>query len=67
MICCHLDDYKLLKINGKYGNWPMTFEEISAFYPNLLLGGYYPGPKRCNCRSYNAIIIPYRDREVHLR
>ena len=57
----------MLKVDGMYRNWPMTFEELAAFYPALSLGGYYLGPKQCNCRSYNAIIIPYRDREVHLR
>ena len=54
-------------IQGKRFNWPMSFEEISSIYPNLLLGGFYLGPKTCQCRSFNAIIVPYRNRKEHLR
>lgn len=57
----------LMPIDGKQHNWPMTFEELAVSFPNLLLGGFYPGPNNCRCRSYNAIVIPYRDRETHLR
>ena len=53
--------------DGKYFNWPMSLEEIAVAYPDLRLGGFYPGSKTCKCRSFNAIIVPYRDREEHLR
>jgi len=53
--------------SGKFYNWPLSFEEISDAFPDLLLGGFYPGPQNCKCQSFNAIIVPYRDREEHLR
>ncbi|XP_076825859.1 beta-1,4-galactosyltransferase 1-like [Clavelina lepadiformis] len=48
-------------------NWPPTFEEIAAAYPTLENGGYYPGPNDCRTENTLAIIIPFRDREEHLR
>ena len=62
-----LDQPQLRKIDGHYMNWPMTFEELASTFPNLQVGGFYPGPTECRCRGYNAIIVPYRDREEHLR
>ena len=45
---------------------PDTFEEIEALFPYLSPGGRnHPG--ECNSRHRVAIIVPYRDREAHLR
>ncbi|XP_076820561.1 beta-1,4-galactosyltransferase 2-like isoform X1 [Clavelina lepadiformis] len=46
---------------------PLSFEEISAKNPNVQFGGYYPGPANCTATNSVAVVIPYRDREVHLR
>ncbi|XP_076819793.1 beta-1,4-galactosyltransferase 2-like [Clavelina lepadiformis] len=46
---------------------PLSYEEISANNPNVQFGGYYPGPANCTPRNSITVIIPYRDREVHLR
>uniref|UniRef100_A0A915Q2Y6 Beta-1,4-N-acetylgalactosaminyltransferase n=1 Tax=Setaria digitata TaxID=48799 RepID=A0A915Q2Y6_9BILA len=43
-----------------------TFEEIEQLYPYLEPGGHGK-PKNCLSRHKVAIIVPYRDREVHLR
>nr|XP_002124765.3 beta-1,4-galactosyltransferase 3-like [Ciona intestinalis] len=48
-------------------NWPPTLEEIAQQNQGLQPGGIYPGPTDCKPRSKVAIIIPYRDREEHLR
>uniref|UniRef100_H2ZJ93 Galactosyltransferase N-terminal domain-containing protein n=1 Tax=Ciona savignyi TaxID=51511 RepID=H2ZJ93_CIOSA len=55
-----------LKEEGE-ANWPPTFEEIAHQNQRLQNGGFYPGPEDCEARSSIAIIIPYRDREDHLR
>ncbi|CAK8671241.1 unnamed protein product [Clavelina lepadiformis] len=46
---------------------PPEMENISNEYPQLQAGGLYLGPKFCKPRQSVAIIIPYRDRETHLR
>ncbi|CAK8671059.1 unnamed protein product [Clavelina lepadiformis] len=61
------DEPQILTQGDQHFNWPPTFEEIAVTYPDLQIGGFYPGPKHCRCRGYNAIIVPYRDRESHLR
>jgi hypothetical protein len=43
-----------------------SFESIEEMYPYLEPGGRYR-PKECRARHKVAIIIPYRDREEHLR
>jgi len=48
-------------------NWPPTFEEIAIKYRKVELGGYYPGPGNCSARQTIAVIVPFRDREEHLR
>lgn len=53
-----------IMINGT----PPTLEEIGFEYPELKLGGHYSGPKYCKRpRHSTAIIIPYRNRDIHLR
>nr|XP_002130170.1 beta-1,4-N-acetylgalactosaminyltransferase bre-4-like [Ciona intestinalis] len=46
---------------------PPTFAEIAKIFAMLEVGGYHPGPKFCKPRHSTAIIIPYRDRNTHLR
>ncbi|XP_064612904.1 beta-1,4-N-acetylgalactosaminyltransferase bre-4-like isoform X2 [Liolophura sinensis] len=43
-----------------------SYDEIKANYPDLLPGGRWK-PKDCVSRHRVAIIIPYRDREAHLK
>ncbi|VDK85087.1 unnamed protein product [Litomosoides sigmodontis] len=43
-----------------------TFEEIERLNPYLELGGHGK-PNSCQSRHRVAIIVPYRDREAHLR
>lgn len=43
-----------------------TFENLEDLFPEVELGGRFR-PKECQTRHYVAIIIPYRDREEHLR
>ncbi|KAK6106936.1 N-terminal region of glycosyl transferase group 7 family protein [Brugia pahangi] len=43
-----------------------TFEEIERLNPNLEAGGHGK-PENCLSRHRVAIIVPYRDREAHLR
>jgi len=45
---------------------PNTMEEIEGLFPYLSPGGRYR-PGECNSRHRVAIIVPYRDREDHLR
>ncbi|XP_064488284.1 beta-1,4-N-acetylgalactosaminyltransferase bre-4-like [Ornithodoros turicata] len=44
----------------------LSFEELEKLFPDLMPGGRYK-PKECVARHRVAIIIPYRDREEHLR
>ncbi|XP_039250578.1 beta-1,4-N-acetylgalactosaminyltransferase bre-4-like [Styela clava] len=47
---------------------PPTLDGISKNYPQLHPGGYYPGPFYCRKpRHSTVIIIPFRDRKIHLR
>ncbi|XP_022238897.1 beta-1,4-N-acetylgalactosaminyltransferase bre-4-like isoform X2 [Limulus polyphemus] len=43
-----------------------TFKELESLYPELQPGGRFK-PSECRPRYKVAIIIPYRDREEHLR
>jgi hypothetical protein len=43
-----------------------SFEKIESLYPNLDNGGHSQ-PANCRSRHRVAIIVPYRDRETHLR
>jgi len=43
-----------------------TFEELLERFPNISIGGHGE-PERCVARHKVAIIVPYRDREEHLR
>uniref|UniRef100_H2YMA4 Galactosyltransferase N-terminal domain-containing protein n=1 Tax=Ciona savignyi TaxID=51511 RepID=H2YMA4_CIOSA len=52
---------------GERANWPPTLKEIDKEHQHLKLGGYYPGPRSCVPRSTVAVILPYRDRDIHLR
>ena len=45
---------------------PSTMEEIEAIFPYLAPGGRFQ-PTECTSRHRVAIIVPYRDREDHLR
>ena len=45
---------------------PHTLNEILGNNPLVLPGGYFK-PKSCNASSKIAIIIPFRDRDEHLR
>ena len=44
----------------------LTYDQLEARNPNVLPGGRY-FPKNCKAKQKIAIIIPYRDRELHLR
>lgn len=43
-----------------------SFHEMEKMFPNIEPGGRFK-PKNCTARHRVAIIIPYRDREEHLR
>lgn len=45
---------------------PPTLEELAKRLPELSPGGRFK-PTECRARHRVAIIIPYRDREDHLR
>jgi len=45
---------------------PPTMEEVESQLPDLLPGGR-SRPRNCTARHRVAIIVPYRDRELHLR
>jgi len=45
---------------------PPSMEEVESRFPNLLPGGR-SRPRNCTARHRVAIIVPYRDRELHLR
>lgn len=45
---------------------PPTLEEVAERIPDLLPGGRFK-PTECQSRHKVAIIVPYRDREDHLR
>jgi len=55
-----------------HGRFPVTVNDIpsmddmSAKFPGLELGGRW-SPKDCQAKHKVAIIVPYRDREPHLR
>ncbi|KAH7948299.1 hypothetical protein HPB52_020326 [Rhipicephalus sanguineus] len=43
-----------------------SFETMEKEFPHILPGGRYK-PKDCTARHRVAILVPYRDREEHLR
>ena len=45
---------------------PDTMEELESLFPYLLPGGRFH-PEECTARHRVAIVVPYRDREDHLR
>jgi beta-1,4-galactosyltransferase 1 len=45
---------------------PGTMEDLEAMFPYLSPGGRFH-PAECTSRHRVAIIVPYRDREDHLR
>ena len=45
---------------------PETLEELESVFPDLFPGGRFH-PSECTSRHRVAIIVPYRDREDHLR
>ena len=45
---------------------PPTMADIESRFPDLLPGGR-SRPRNCTARHRVAIIVPYRDRELHLR
>nr|XP_002125920.1 beta-1,4-galactosyltransferase 1 [Ciona intestinalis] len=47
--------------------WPPTLKYLDFIYKDLEHGGVYKGPKECKCATNFAIIVPFRDREQHLR
>jgi len=57
---------------GLHGRFPVTVTDIPSFddmgkeFPRLDLGGVFK-PEGCEARHRVAIIVPYRDREPHLR
>lgn len=55
-----------IEVNLNQTNGPKTFPEIASESPALKPGGHW-SPAYCKARNRVAIVIPYRDREVHLR
>nr|XP_046919839.1 beta-1,4-N-acetylgalactosaminyltransferase bre-4-like [Dermatophagoides farinae] len=45
---------------------PPPMEELETMFPQVEIGGRFR-PKQCHSNSRVAIIVPYRDREFHLR
>ena len=45
---------------------PPSFLELEAAFPMLQLGGRYH-PPQCRAKQKLALILPYRDRRVHLK
>ena len=45
---------------------PPSLQIISRMHPDLDLGGHYK-PSTCKAREKVAIVVPFRDREEHLR
>ena len=45
---------------------PESWDEIDSLYPQLSAGGRW-WPAHCRARHRVAIIVPYRDREAHLK
>ena len=43
-----------------------VMSELEELFPEMALGGLYK-PKQCISRYRVAIIVPFRDREDHLR
>ena len=43
-----------------------SMDEMSEMFPMLELGGRWK-PENCQAKHKVAIIVPYRDREPHLR
>ncbi|CEF66382.1 Beta-1,4-galactosyltransferase family and Galactosyltransferase, C-terminal domain and Galactosyltransferase, N-terminal domain-containing protein [Strongyloides ratti] len=43
-----------------------TFEYLNALYPNIQPGGHFY-PNHCNAEQKVAILVPYRNRQSHLR
>jgi hypothetical protein len=43
-----------------------SFDKIESLYPDLELGGHSQ-PEVCHARHKVAVIVPYRDRDSHLR
>lgn len=56
------------KLVGPVKVWtdPPSLEELEKMHPELELGGRFR-PKECKSRHRVAVVIPYRDREHHLR
>lgn len=66
---CPIDPPKLignLRIDINISSGPDSFEETLKKSPALEKGGHW-NPNYCKARSRVAIIIPYRDREEHLK
>nr|KAG5694877.1 hypothetical protein BaRGS_029494 [Batillaria attramentaria] len=62
---CPLVPPKLVGPLATYSEAP-SFEEIVKLNPGMEPGGHFHPPD-CRARSRVAIIVPYRDREQHLR
>jgi len=61
-----MDHLKLVgKLAVSFDEEPPTFEELEKRFPEIQPGGYFK-PK-CKTEHKNAIILPYRNRERHLR
>ena len=45
---------------------PSSYDYISQLHPELLPGGTWR-PRNCTARHRVAIIVPFRDREMHLK
>ena len=61
-IICFADSVGRIKINEKALSW----EQLEAKYPGLGEGGSYHPPD-CASRHKVAVIVPYRNRDHHLR
>jgi len=64
------NEIKDLKLEGplkiEFVGDPPTFSELETKYPEVKQGGFYQ-PSDCIAQHWNAIIVPYRNRECHLR
>uniref|UniRef100_A0A0N5A051 Beta-1,4-N-acetylgalactosaminyltransferase n=1 Tax=Parastrongyloides trichosuri TaxID=131310 RepID=A0A0N5A051_PARTI len=63
---CSYKNYTLLYGDYRVELSPPSLETIESLYPDIQMGGHHY-PKSCKANQTVAIIVPYKNREEHLK